>query len=66
VRIPVEVIDASGVEQGRPPADAMHLITFGDQEFGQVRPVLPGDSGDDCFLSQNDSPRKSVARGRDK
>src|SRR2546428_7440137 len=33
-----------------PPDDAMHLIAFVQEQLGQVRPVLPGDAGDQGAL----------------
>lgn len=46
----VEVIDALGVEQGRAPLDAVHFITFVQQQFCQIGSVLSGDTGDDRFF----------------
>jgi hypothetical protein len=46
VRVLVEVIDAGGIEGGRPPLDAVHGIAEAEQIFGQIRPVLPGHAGD--------------------
>src|SRR2546425_350653 len=33
-----------------PPDDAMHLIAFVQEQLGQVRPILPGDAGDQGAL----------------
>ena len=46
VRVGVDVVDALGVQLGRAPLDAVHLVTLGQQELGQVRPVLAGDPRD--------------------
>jgi hypothetical protein len=46
MRILVEVIDAGGVERGRPPLDAMDLIAETEQIFGKIGAVLAGDAGD--------------------
>ncbi len=50
MRIVVEVIDAVGIEQARPPHQAMHLIALGQQQLGQVGAVLAGDAGDQRAL----------------
>lgn len=44
-------VDALRVELRRPPHDAMDLVPFFKQEFCEVRSVLPGNAGDQCFLS---------------
>ena len=46
MRVLVDVIHPLGVEQRRPPLDAMHLVPLFQQQFGQVRPVLTGHAGD--------------------
>ena len=55
VRIRVDVVQTIGIEGGRPANDAMHLVAFGEQELGQVRTVLPRDSG-------NEGLRRSLSR----
>jgi hypothetical protein len=45
MRILVEVIDARGIERGRPPLDAMDLIAEAEQIFGKIGAVLAGDAG---------------------
>ena len=50
VRILVEVVDAGGVEQGGAPLDAVDLVALGEQQFGQVGAVLPGDASDQRLL----------------
>ena len=47
VRILVEMIDARGVERGRPPLDAMHGVAEAEQIFGEIGAVLPGDAGEE-------------------
>ena len=44
--VKVEVLDASGVERRGAAHDAVHLIAFVDQKFGQVRSVLARDACD--------------------
>jgi hypothetical protein len=46
VRVVVQVLDAISVERGRAADDAMDLIALGDEQFGQVAAVLPGDARD--------------------
>ena len=50
VRIAIEMIDAGGIEQRGPPPDAVDLIAFREQEFSQIRPILPGDPGHERLL----------------
>jgi hypothetical protein len=40
------MIDALGGEDAGPADDAVNLVPLFQQEFAQVRTVLPGDSGD--------------------
>jgi hypothetical protein len=52
VGVLIEMVDAPGIEAGGPALDAVHLIAFGQEEFGQIGTVLAGDSGDEgCFHS---------------
>jgi hypothetical protein len=51
VAITVEVFDAVGVEGGGSADDAVDVVPFGEQEFGEVGPVLAGDSGDESCLA---------------
>ena len=46
VRVLVEMIDARGVERGRPPLDAMDRVAEAEQIFGKIGAVLAGDAGD--------------------
>ena len=46
----VDVIDASGVEEGGAALDAVDLVAFGEEEFGEIGSVLSGNSGDEGFL----------------
>ena len=46
VRILIEMIDARGVERGRPPLDAVHGVAEAKQIFGEIGAVLPGNAGD--------------------
>ena len=51
VRILVEMIDALGVEEAAAPLDAMDLVVFLQEQFGQVRPVLARYSSYQCTTS---------------
>jgi hypothetical protein len=46
VIVMVEVIDATAIERRGAPDNAMDLIATLKQLLRHVRPVLPGDSGD--------------------
>ena len=50
VRVLVEMIDAIGVEQGAAALDAVDFIAFGEQQLGEIRSILPGDTGDQSLL----------------
>ena len=50
VGVGVEVVDAVGVEGAGAADDAVDFVAFGEQEFGEVGAVLPGDAGDECAL----------------
>ena len=51
VGVGVEVVDAVGVEGAGAADDAVDFVAFGEQEFGEVGAVLPGDAGDECTRS---------------
>ena len=44
VRVQVEVINTLSVECACTAFDAMHLIAFFQQQFGQIRSILPSDT----------------------
>jgi hypothetical protein len=46
MRILVKMIDPIGIERGSAALYAVHPIAFGQQEFGQIGAVLPGNSSD--------------------
>jgi hypothetical protein len=50
MRVFVDVVHALGVEQRRPPLDAVNLVALVEQELGQVAAVLAGDAGDEGFF----------------
>ena len=45
MRVLVNVVESLGVERRRPPDQAVHLVALRQQQFGEVRAVLAGDSG---------------------
>jgi len=47
IRALIKMIDPVGVEQRGAAFYAVHLVALGQQEFGQVGPVLPGNAGDE-------------------
>ena len=61
MRVAVEVVDPAGVEGARPADDAVDLVALAEQQLGEVRPVLPGDPGDQRLLASGD-PGDSVTR----
>jgi hypothetical protein len=44
--IDIELVHPAGVERGGAPLDTMNLITFPEQEFCEIGPVLAGDPRD--------------------
>ena len=46
VRILIEMIDPACVEGRRTPFHAMHGVTLGEQQFGEISAVLAGRAGD--------------------
>lgn len=51
VRVLVQVVDAVGVEEAAAALDAVHLVAFFEQQFGQIGAVLPGYAGDEGNFS---------------
>jgi hypothetical protein len=62
----LEVADALPVDRARAPDHAEHLVALGEQQLGEVRPVLPGDTGDESSLGHGQISSKGPAaqRGR--
>src|SRR2546427_629042 len=50
VRVLVDMINPMGVEGARASHEPMNLVALGEQQFGQIRPVLARDSSDDRAL----------------
>ncbi len=53
MRVDIQMVDALGSEGRMPAAQAVHLVTLGQEQFGQVRTVLPGDSGDESTFAEH-------------
>ena len=53
MRVFVNVVNASGIEQRRPPLDAVDFVSLRQQEFSQIRAVLSGNAGDKGNLQCN-------------
>jgi len=51
VRILVKMIDPLGVEGAGAPDDAVHFVTFFEEQFGEIGTVLTGDSCDEGFFT---------------
>jgi hypothetical protein len=45
VLVLVKMINSLGIERGRTPFYAMHLIPFANQKFSKVSPILSGNTG---------------------
>ncbi len=56
VRILVDVVDAIGIEERGAALDAVDLVAFGEEKLGEVRSVLAGNSCNQGFLQNDDSP----------
>jgi len=52
----VEMVDASGVEGAAAADDAPDLVALGQEQFGQIGPILAGDAGDKRAFVHDSSP----------
>src|SRR5262249_8106473 len=50
MRVLVNVIDAFGVERARAADDAIYIVAFAEQQFGQIASILTGDARYQRFL----------------
>ncbi len=57
VRVLVEMVDPGGVERGGAPLDPVHLVALGQQQLGQIGPVLAGDAGDQRHFGHQAFPK---------
>ena len=48
IRILVNVVDAFCIKHTCPADDPMNFVSFGQQEFREIRAVLPCNSRDEC------------------
>ncbi len=55
VRVGVKVIDPGGVKGAGPADDAVDLVSFFQEQIGQVTSVLPGDAGNKSFFHEGGS-----------
>jgi len=46
--IGVDMVYSPRVKGACPTDEAMHLVAFGEEELGQIRPVLSRNAGDQC------------------
>src|SRR5207247_9003721 len=51
MRVVVNRIQAPSIESAGPPNNAVHFVSFGQQQLRQVGPVRSGNSGNERFLS---------------
>ena len=45
-----QMLDAPDIGRAQAADDAEHLVTFVEQQLGEVRAVLAGNTGDECAL----------------
>ena len=45
-----QMFDARTQQVARPPNDAVHGVTFRQQQFGEIGTILTGDAGDEGTL----------------
>ena len=57
VRVLVEMIDPGGVERGSAPLYPVHLVPPGQQQLGQIGPVLTGHPGDQRHFGHQAFPK---------
>ena len=51
--LPHQVIDAGRIGNRGPAGDAVHVISFFQQKLCQIGPVLPGDTGNQCYFTHD-------------
>jgi|SRR5262249_7531513 len=62
MRILVEVLDATGVEGGRPTFYAVNDVSFIEQEFGKISTVLASSASNQCHALCHGRPVPQPAR----
>jgi hypothetical protein len=50
------MVDTVGVEERRTALDAVNLVAFGEEKLGKIRSVLTGNSCNEGFLQNDNSP----------
>src|SRR5260370_31375261 len=51
MRVVINGVEPACIEGAGPANDAMHLVTFGEEQLGQITAVLAGDARNQCFLA---------------
>ena len=54
VRVLVKMVDPRRVERARAADDAVDFVAFFQQQLREIRAVLAGDAGDECFFHKWD------------
>jgi hypothetical protein len=49
VRIGIDVIETIRVKGRSAPDNSVDLVTFGEEELGEIRTILASDAGDERF-----------------
>src|SRR5208282_6086716 len=44
----INVVDPLRIKRARPADDSVNFVSFRKKQFGEIRPVLPGNSRDEC------------------
>lgn len=63
VRVDVDVVDPLGVEVGGAADEAVDLVAFLEEEFGEIGAVLAGDAGDESNLEWSGTREAIVGGG---
>ena len=66
MRVLIKMIDPLGVERGRPALQPMYHIALGDQQFCQIRAVLPRCARDQGGSSHGMVPFSGALASRDR
>gem|GEM_PF-6665067 len=54
MRIAIKMVDAARIESRSAANDAMHFVTFVEQQLGEIRTVLARDAGDEGFFHEEE------------
>jgi hypothetical protein len=50
VRVGVDVVNSAGVEGAGTTNETVHLIVLREKKLGEIRTILTGDAGNECFF----------------